>query len=111
MIRDMRTFRPKAVENYVTNTLTSVKRTKTGQRTILSNEEYDDLLVAQKGVCAICDKPESSGKRLAVDHKHGTNLVRGLLCTKCNMGLGYFNDSPGFLFSAIKYLQNARNFR
>ena len=75
---------------------------------MLSNDDYNELLYAQKGVCKICDKACSTGKRLSVDHKHGTRIVRGLLCLKCNAGIGMFQDSPGLLFSAIKYLQDAK---
>jgi hypothetical protein len=74
----------------------------------LPQEDYEEILYRQKGVCAICDKPETGNKRLAVDHQHGTKVIRGLLCSKCNTGIGLFNDSPGLLFSAIKYLQESK---
>lgn len=76
----------------------------------ISSEEYDDLLNQQAGVCAICGEPETSKmsngeiKPLGVDHDHDTNIIRGLLCTKCNIGLGHFNDSPELLLAAINYL-------
>lgn len=67
-------------------------------------EEYDRLLVLQEGVCAICKRPCPSGKRLAVDHSHETGEVRGLLCRKCNRGIGLFHDSLDLLKSALTYL-------
>ena len=60
-------------------------------------EQYDEMLDAQGGGCAICGvKP--TNKRLAVDHCHTTGKVRGILCTGCNTGLG------GFMLAAAKYI-------
>lgn len=71
----------------------------------LSVQEYDLILVKQNGCCAIC-KIVPSERRLAVDHDHRTQRIRGLLCVKCNRGLGLFNDDPAFLASASIYLSN-----
>jgi len=75
-------------------------------------DEYDPMLEQQKGVCAICGEKETNldtrtGRifELAVDHCHETGKVRGLLCTKCNTGLGAFKDSVELLNKAINYLQ------
>lgn len=52
----------------------------------LTAVQYDGLLKAQGGRCAICRaKPKS--KRLAVDHDHQSGAVRGLLCSRCNHDL------------------------
>jgi hypothetical protein len=75
----------------------------------LTREQYDQLLKEQKNVCAICNSKLS--KRLSVDHCHKTNLVRGLLCGKCNFGLGYFNDDPELLKKAIFYLSNNASYK
>jgi hypothetical protein len=55
---------------------------------------YDSKFAEQKGLCAICNKPESgvhwrTGRfaRLAVDHNHDSGKARGLLCAKCNQNL------------------------
>lgn len=72
----------------------------------ISLVEYDEMLEAQGGGCAICGKtPEENRRRLAVDHDHETGEVRGLLCIRCNHGLGNFLDSSELLRSAIQYLQ------
>ena len=73
----------------------------------ISIEEYDNLLFKQNGVCAICGHPPN-GKRLAVDHDHNTNKIRGLLCTGCNLALGVVNDSAETLSNAAKYLIAAK---
>jgi hypothetical protein len=54
-------------------------------------------------LCAICRQP-SVGQRLSIDHCHETGIVRGLLCSPCNLGLGSFRDSVERLESAIRYL-------
>lgn len=72
----------------------------------LSIESYEKLLKMQKGVCAICLQVCSTGKELAVDHCHSTGRIRGLLCTKCNMGIGFLDDDIKLLTSAIKYLSS-----
>lgn len=75
----------------------------------LSIEEYERLFEAQKGCCAICGRPQDEQKfRLAVDHCHETGVVRGLLCSPCNTGLGSLADSPELLRIAADYLENAR---
>lgn len=70
-------------------------------------KEYNEMFNGQEGCCKICKKHQTSQRRaLAVDHCHSTGLIRGLLCEGCNKGLGQFRDSPEFLESAIKYLND-----
>jgi len=51
-------------------------------------EDYDAMLAAQGGGCAICHTPPRS-KRLHVDHDHADGRVRGLLCYHCNRTIGH----------------------
>lgn len=87
---------------------------KRQQKYGITSEQYDELLASQGGVCAICGQPERSKSRnghllkLAVDHDHETGTVRGLLCDRCNRGLGFFGDDPERLAAAIAYLQEIR---
>ena len=67
----------------------------------LSIEVYEFLCVAQGHRCAICGEEV---EKLHVDHEHGTDFVRGLLCGKCNKAIGLLNDDPGLLSSAASYL-------
>jgi len=67
-------------------------------------KQYNQILRNQKGVCAICGNlPLNKG--LGIDHNHITKKIRGLLCGKCNRGLGNFNDNKDLLLKAIKYLK------
>lgn len=75
-------------------------------------EDYNELFYKQKGVCAICGKKETQrsnpkGKidSLRIDHNHKTNKIRGLLCSKCNLGIAQFNDNIKLLSKAIDYLK------
>ena len=71
----------------------------------LSPEQYNAMLEAQGYACAICRATKPGGVGTwHVDHIHGTDIVRGLLCSNCNLGTGHFRDSPEFLNKAIDYL-------
>ncbi|MGC2429272.1 MAG: endonuclease VII domain-containing protein [Nitrososphaeraceae archaeon] len=71
----------------------------------ISLEDYNKLLKIQGNTCAICKEPCSSGKNLAVDHNHITGEVRGLLCEKCNQGIGALRENPELIMSAYEYLE------
>ena len=70
-------------------------------------EQYNAMLAAQGGVCALCKMPGRFGKydKLDVDHCHETGRVRGLLCITCNHALGILGDNVEALEKAIKYLK------
>ncbi len=71
-------------------------------------EQYDQILAAQNGGCAICSTtvPGGSGGRyFAVDHNHLTGKVRQLLCSSCNTALGYVKDNINTLEKMIDYLK------
>jgi hypothetical protein len=72
--------------------------------------DYDNILANQNGVCAICgtDHPGGRGNTFHVDHDHDTGKVRALLCSKCNNGIGQFNDNPELLEAAAAYLRAHR---
>lgn len=69
----------------------------------LSREEYERMSEEQGHVCKICLKKNKSWK-LAVDHKHSTGKVRGLLCNQCNRGIGLLGDSVENIQRTIDYL-------
>lgn len=69
----------------------------------LTPEDYDEMIVEQSGLCAICER-QMIGRDECVDHDHATGRVRGLLCQGCNQGLGRFGDDPRHLRAAVLYL-------
>jgi hypothetical protein len=69
-------------------------------------EEYDKILDAQGGVCAICGGG-TSYRHFSVDHNHRSGQVRGLLCRRCNSGLARFMDKLGNLVMAVKYMRGS----
>jgi len=70
----------------------------------MTSEEYDEMLVAQRGVCAICERPPTDGISLHVDHDHASGARRKLLCFRCNNALGDFDDDIDLLQQAVRYL-------
>lgn len=77
----------------------------------ITMEDYKAMLLQQGNACAIC-RTEKTGvaeknkkeRSLAIDHDHATGKVRGLLCHRCNFGLGHFKDNPDLLTKAAAYL-------
>lgn len=67
-------------------------------------EQYEKLLRAQNGVCAGCLRPPKKN-RLNLDHDHKTRRVRGLLCFRCNYGLGWFQEDADRLSRLAEYLK------
>jgi hypothetical protein len=70
---------------------------------------YQELLVMKEdqdykcGICGIHE--ENTTKKLAVDHDHKTNRVRGYLCNNCNRGIGLLKDDVEVMKRAIVYLE------
>lgn len=94
----------------------------------MSVEDYNHMHASQGGVCALCRRPETGAKvtgkflkggtrRLAVDHDHSCcpgsrscgRCVRGLLCSRCNAGLGYLEDNIEVLERALDYIESFRS--
>lgn len=72
----------------------------------LSEADYNTMAESQKHACAVCGgTPTGKYGRFNVDHDHKTGKIRGLLCAKCNVGLGSFDDSSDKLRLATAYLK------
>lgn len=80
----------------------------------LTLDDYDQMVEAQGGCCALCEQPFA---KLEVDHSHVTGAVRGLLCRRCNQNLAYVENQtardplgkfgPQWITNALNYLCRA----
>ena len=70
----------------------------------LSRDAYLAMYDIQGGKCKICGDPPWPGKNLCVDHDHSTGRVRGLLCHKCNCGIGFLRDNTELAIRSALYL-------
>jgi len=69
----------------------------------INENQFDQMMINQEGKCYIC-KGDNGSIALCIDHDHLTGKVRGLLCNKCNRGLGLFSDDLVLLKRAMSYL-------
>ena len=92
---------------YDKNNSSQKKNTTIKRNYGITLEEYNIIFNNQQGCCAICKKHQDEFKiPFGVDHNHKTGKIRGLLCGKCNLLLGYANDNITTLESATIYLKN-----
>jgi hypothetical protein len=69
----------------------------------ITHAEYLALLAKYGNTCGICGIEAD----LFIDHDHATGIVRGMLCLKCNSGLGMFEDDVESLYMAASYLERS----
>ncbi len=81
------------------NSKESVRRGSVKASYGITLEHYEECM-SSSDCCEICGTTES----LAYDHNHSTDTFRGVLCKRCNSGLGMFKDSPEHVLKAYKYL-------
>lgn len=75
----------------------------------ITAEQYDAILAAQGGGCAICGRDDRAWElRLCVDHDHDTGTVRGILCRRCNAFLAIV-ENPELLAQFHDYLSRSRH--
>lgn len=84
----------------------------------ITQVEFEELLQKQDSVCAICkvhshsvERPgiTRSGKKnrgLVIDHDHGSHIIRGLLCDRCNRAVGLLRDDDKILQRAAEYIRS-----
>lgn len=100
--------------NYVDKARLNARRSFLMKTYGLTPEQFDELLRSQGYACAICGTGDpgisniTKARQWDVDHCHSTKKVRGLLCRKCNMALGLFNDNLVIIRSALRYLKKSR---
>lgn len=63
------------------------------------------MIRAQGGRCGICEEEFQSDKHTHVDHCHITGVIRGILCSSCNLMLGHAKDDQRRLLAAAQYLE------
>ena len=80
------------------------RRSHLKRRFGITPEQYESMLEAQGGRCAICRRRPRADIALHVDHEHESGEIRGLLCFRCNNALGDFGDSERLLHRAAAYL-------
>ena len=82
-----------------------IKKQQLKKRHGITLEQFNQMLVAQDGKCAICHMGFKDNKDTCVDHNHKTGQIRQLLCFNCNVGIGKFDDSVRLLQNAVDYLE------
>jgi len=73
-----------------------------------SSKDYINRMKVQNDECEIC---RTRLPKLVIDHDHTSGLVRGLLCSGCNSGLGFFRDSLFTVVQAAKYLRRYKIYK
>lgn len=87
-----------------------IKRRHLLQRYGLTYEDFETMLVGQHDKCRICLKTFDPKRTPAVDHDHITGKVRGLLCSRCNTGIGLLAEDPFILSRVWAYLRHHEAF-
>lgn len=78
---------------------------ETVKRYGITLEEKYKMVTEQQNRCLICGNEFSSSKDTHVDHNHTTRKVRGILCGRCNAGIGNFRENAEYLAGAIRYIK------
>lgn len=76
----------------------------------ITPEEYSERMSRP---CEVCNRSVGRddckpGTGMHVDHDHSTGALRGTLCMRCNMGIGWFGDDPEKLIAAAEYILKYR---
>lgn len=107
-----RTLNPKQMkenkQKYVKENPASIKNSALKYTYGIGLEEFNLLKSQQNNCCAICATNEKDlDVKLCVDHCHKTGKIRGILCTRCNLALGFIKEDIEALQKAINYLKDS----
>lgn len=92
---------------YPVNSKEYIKNLTLKKKYNITLKMYNQMLIDQNNKCKICNRHANDlPKNLDVDHDHITGKVRGLLCGKCNMGIGYFQDNIEIINNALLYIKS-----
>lgn len=67
--------------------------------------EFSAMLSLQDGKCAVCGTTEWGTRGPVVDHDHKTGMVRGILCSRCNVAAGMIDDNPETATALAEYFR------
>lgn len=73
----------------------------------LSPDDWDALLIAQAGLCWLCDRPMFEIP--CVDHDHTTDAIRGLAHSNCNAVFGLVGEDPVVLLALYQKALSLRS--
>ena len=109
--KELKEFRKNYPDACLSCTTTSLYKSQLKSKYGLAARDFDCMLQSQKNQCKICGTDFSTlpYNDRHVDHCHGTGVVRGILCRRCNLGLGNFQDSSERMKNAILYLEGTLN--
>lgn len=82
-----------------------LKARKRKHTSFFTKEYWDSKFEEQGGKCAICGTTDPGKISFCADHCHDTLEPRGILCRKCNSGIGLLKDDIELLKKAIEYLE------
>jgi len=88
----------------------SCKNSKLKHNYGITLDQYNQMVIDQDDKCLIClcnFSTTDKSRKANIDHCHKTNKVRGILCHKCNTGIGLLNDNPDILKKAVIYLESS----
>lgn len=79
----------------------------------ITEAQFDEILVGQRGCCAVCGTDDPGERQWMIDHDHKCcpgigscgQCIRGIVCYYCNFMLGNSRDNPQILLAGAKYLQ------
>lgn len=72
--------------------------------TVPTKEQYEKMLQEANGICPACGRePQNKEIGLVLHHNHTTGKWIGLLCSHCNAGLGYMDDSAELVMRLHTY--------
>jgi hypothetical protein len=83
----------------------AVRKMKLKAKWGLTIDAFNEMLEKQNHKCAICLTDNWGTPNAAVDHNHETGKIRGLLCRRCNIVLGMYEDNLDLFQKSISYLK------
>jgi len=71
----------------------------------IDTKQFDAIFESQNKTCAICRDENKTKRSFHVDHDHKTGRVRGILCYRCNLTIGFAREKISILEGTIAYLK------